>query len=192
MFSLTLDIGNSIDVDVGFNPLGHHTAIEDRKVVASLVSALQAEVVVEVGTYVGMTAIAMAKAVPGVQVHCIDSFGGNPTDRLGNLVTRYGRDRVFRTLCDNLGERLYRTVHPHAGTSAFFASMWPWPVDLVFIDADHRYGSVKEDIAAWTPHVKPGGILCGHDYVSFPGVRRAADEAGVDGSKGDVWWKYIQ
>ncbi len=35
---------------------------------------------------------------------------------------------------------------------------------LVFIDADHTYQAVKDDIAAWMPKVKVGGVLCGHDY----------------------------
>ena len=37
--------------------------------------------------------------------------------------------------------------------------------DLVYIDADHTYESVKDDIAAWFPKVKPGGWITGHDYV---------------------------
>lgn len=37
-------------------------------------------------------------------------------------------------------------------------------MDLVFIDADHRYDHVVEDILAWYPKVKSGGIICGHDY----------------------------
>lgn len=37
--------------------------------------------------------------------------------------------------------------------------------DLVYIDADHTYESVKADIAAWFPKVKPGGWIAGHDYV---------------------------
>lgn len=37
-------------------------------------------------------------------------------------------------------------------------------LDFVFIDADHTYESVKEDIEAWTPKVRKGGIVSGHDY----------------------------
>jgi hypothetical protein len=48
--------------------------------------------------------------------------------------------------------------------------------DLVFIDADHRYGSVVADIAAWAPKVRPGGWLGGHDY-GLPGLNGAVDRA---------------
>lgn len=51
--------------------------------------------------------------------------------------------------------------------------------DFVFIDADHTYPGVKRDIEAWLPKVKPGGLLCGHDYgqALHPGVQTAVDEA---------------
>lgn len=48
---------------------------------------------------------------------------------------------------------------------------------MAFIDADHTYESVKADIAAWLPKIKPGGILAGHDYNDYwSGVKRAVDE----------------
>ncbi len=40
-------------------------------------------------------------------------------------------------------------------------------LDFVFIDAGHDYDSVKADILAWYPKIKPGGILAGHDYYPY-------------------------
>lgn len=52
--------------------------------------------------------------------------------------------------------------------------------DFVFIDADHTLAAVRADIEAWAPKVRPGGLLCGHDYDNpeFPewGVKQAVDE----------------
>lgn len=48
---------------------------------------------------------------------------------------------------------------------------------MVFLDAGHDYESVKADIAAWLPKVRPGGWLGGDDYCDvWPGVKRAVAE----------------
>lgn len=44
---------------------------------------------------------------------------------------------------------------------------------MVFIDACHDYDWVMADIRAFLPKVRPGGVMCGHDYFWFPGVRSA-------------------
>ena len=53
-------------------------------------------------------------------------------------------------------------------------------MSFVYIDALHDYDSVKADIAAWWPQVKPGGVLAGHDFHSgnpeTAGVARAVRE----------------
>lgn len=59
-------------------------------------------------------------------------------------------------------------------------------LDFVYIDARHDYESVKEDIRAWHPIVKKGGIVSGHDYIDGVdndrpdkpkyGVKKAVDE----------------
>lgn len=63
-------------------------------------------------------------------------------------------------------------------------------LDFVFIDGNHAYEAVKADILAWQAKVKPGGILCGHDYgVKQWGVTQAVQE--IFGNKpkinGSVW-----
>jgi len=56
-------------------------------------------------------------------------------------------------------------------------------LDFVYVDARHDYASVKEDVHYWADKIRPGGLMCGHDYcdAKFPwiadfGVRQAVDE----------------
>jgi len=37
-------------------------------------------------------------------------------------------------------------------------------LDFVHIDANHAYPSIMEDMEAWEPKVRIGGIVSGHDY----------------------------
>ena len=54
----------------------------------------------------------------------------------------------------------------------------PGELALVFIDGDHGYGAVRADIARWQPTLRPGGVLCGHDYdPDWPSVQRAVRDA---------------
>ena len=39
-------------------------------------------------------------------------------------------------------------------------------IDFVFIDAAHDYESVTNDLIAWYPKIKIGGMLAGHDYFN--------------------------
>lgn len=59
--------------------------------------------------------------------------------------------------------------------------------DFIYIDANHSYEAVKEDLTLWYPKLKKGGLFCGDDYTYKPeepnifegysfGVRRAVDE----------------
>jgi hypothetical protein len=36
--------------------------------------------------------------------------------------------------------------------------------DFVYIDGNHSYSHVKEDLRLWFPKVKRGGVFAGHDY----------------------------
>jgi predicted O-methyltransferase YrrM len=68
--------------------------------------------------------------------------------------------------------------------------------DIVFVDADHSEASVRRDVGAWLPKVKPGGVIAGHDYGSknHAGVKIAVDDIfsghahpiELDANK--VWW----
>lgn len=50
-------------------------------------------------------------------------------------------------------------------------------LDFVYIDADHSYESVQQDIVFWLPKVKKNMFFGGHDYSSsFVGVVKAVNE----------------
>ncbi len=64
----------------------------------------------------------------------------------------------------------------------------PESLGLVFLDGDHSYETVLEDIQAWLPIARK--VLAGHDYGVFPGVKKAVDESlsGIRHLPGSVWY----
>jgi hypothetical protein len=52
-------------------------------------------------------------------------------------------------------------------------------LDFVYIDADHDYKSCKEDLEAWFPKVRHGGLVAGHDYLNWSKDEGAGCEFGV-------------
>lgn len=66
-------------------------------------------------------------------------------------------------------------------------------LDFVYLDADHRYERVREDLHAWWPKIRAGGIFAGDDYGPLPitqvdfgkgaflfGVKAAVDEFALE------------
>jgi hypothetical protein len=55
-------------------------------------------------------------------------------------------------------------------------------LDFVYLDARHDYASLMEDLRAWSPKVRAGGVIAGHDYIDGEleagvfGVRSAVNE----------------
>jgi hypothetical protein len=47
---------------------------------------------------------------------------------------------------------------------------------MIFIDGDHDYNAVKNDLINYYPKLKKGGIFAGHDYTEDCGVATAVDE----------------
>ncbi len=55
-------------------------------------------------------------------------------------------------------------------------------LDFVYIDAQHHFEAVREDLELWHPKVRSGGLLAGHDYMDGDfafgrfGVKSAVDQ----------------
>ncbi len=62
-------------------------------------------------------------------------------------------------------------------------------LDWAYIDANHSFASVVEDIGLWLPKVRSGGLICGHDYGLYD-VKPAVDSIfpSVNLEDGTVWW----
>lgn len=53
-------------------------------------------------------------------------------------------------------------------------------LDFVYIDGNHLFPHVLADLCAWTPKVRSGGVIAGHDYTErkktpFIQVKKAVD-----------------
>ncbi len=48
-------------------------------------------------------------------------------------------------------------------------------LDFIFIDADHSEEGVRKDIEMWSPKVREGGMIIGHD-IDWPSVKKVVEE----------------
>jgi spore maturation protein CgeB len=65
-------------------------------------------------------------------------------------------------------ELLFTDFEQLHGDSREVHTQVPDNIDLLFIDGDHHYEVVREDIANWVPKVRPGGTVVFHDYTPTP------------------------
>lgn len=170
-------------------PANDVTALQD------LVRLLGKPCVVEVGSWLGNSAKAMVEAGAWI-VWCVDTWCGtdDPHDETHAIGQRLGHDRLFGDFCQNVGSEAYgTTIIPCIGTSEEWASRWPFEVDMVFLDADHRYEEILKDIRRWEIHIRPGGILAGHDFGGYHhGVSLAVTDTGPFERAGySIWWRRI-
>lgn len=119
---------------------------------------------VEVGVQRGEFSAHIRRYWHGTKLYMIDPWapyyggtGENATGHLDNMAAA----RAAMSGFSKDSYELVRTTSVNATTV-----VTPTSLDFVYLDADHSYEAVKEDIKAWWPKIKPGGILAGHDWVS--------------------------
>ncbi len=169
---------------------------QGRKDLAALFGGIGVEVGTEQGEYAEVIAtfadvlycVDAWKAHKGYRDHTrqskLDRFYAITQERLGSflnvwLVRLFSMDAV-KTFADN-------------------------SLDFVYIDANHDYEHVTEDITEWAKKVKPGGIVSGHDYTKRKGqdkyydvVRAVDDYVAAHGKELTIWrgdspasWSFI-
>lgn len=164
---------------------------EEEEVYRRLAGRVRNGLVVEVGVWKGrsLSAILDLCRSNGNRVAAVDTW--RPPREDPDYAEAWERD-VYEIFLNNLrllGHLGTVTIlrEDSAKAAARFAD---GSVDLLFLDADHAYEAVRRDLLAWLPKIRPGGILCGHDYTWKEGVRRALHELFGDGVTllgGSVW-----
>jgi len=171
--------------------LGHQTPIRELERLRDIVETVAQQNegvslrVIEVGSWVGESAIAIANGFSSASgtVFCVDDFsGGSTEDPIKQAVDFFGPDAIQQHFVKNCGEYWGNEIKLLAGESRDLASeLDRQDAHLIFLDAGHSYEDAKADIEAWLPHVAEDGFLCGHDYIDgWPGVIQAVNEAFND------------
>lgn len=136
----------------------------------ALAQAAAGRRVLEIGSYLGRSAICLAQTAR--QVTCVDPFDGRATNEPGDTLVPF---------LENLtGYGLRDRVSVQVGTAAQILPDLPSAsFDLIFIDGDHDYNAVRADVAAALPLLAPGGVLAFHDYRTHPGEHDGSWDEGV-------------
>ncbi len=119
----------------------------------------------EVGSWCGDSTLvigSVAREYVG-HVFCVDWWKGNVGTELADIAATEDVFAAFWSRMKRAG--LEDVVVPIRGSSAVAAQVLAGGTfDLVFLDADHSYNGIRDDIRHYAPLLRrPGGILCGHD-----------------------------
>jgi len=160
---------------------------------------------VEVGCWLGRATACFGtrcrEAEKDIEINVVDTFTGSTAEPCRSVQQQAAEGVMGRPMGDvwNVRDEFTRNMQAtrtpaiiHEGESIAMADHFEAnSLDAVYIDAGHTYTDVFNDIAAWLPKVKPGGVLCGDDYgIDHPGVTEAVDNfLGKDKvrQQGKVW-----
>jgi len=110
---------------------------------------VRAGCVVNLGLGQGAEAIALAQGAsrsPAGVVYCIGPHGGGSADRR----------RFYETIA---GAGLSEIIAVVSLPSGQAAQVWREPVGLLFLNGDRSEEETEAEIAAWAPHLAPGGAI---------------------------------
>jgi len=147
-----------------------------------LANLIKAKNIYEIGCWTGHSTSYLAeyaKSIGGM-VTVIDTFQGSPIMTVSIAADFDPKEEFKRNMkILKLDDRI-KILHGQAHT--FIRDIPNESIDLMFVDGDHRYSRVSQDLEEWWPKVRKGGILCGHDCESNQWDEDDIEiEEGVDG-----------
>lgn len=154
--------------------------------------------IVELGSWKGRSTSVLYKAINEKQaVVTVDSWLGQKNLRETGHSEVYERD-IFLEFLENMNALgIYPTWYNGQKHGTFYLRLetqmaykrFPYDsIDMLFIDADHT--TVGEDIDMWYRKVKPGAIICGHDYEWEGASVAIKDRLEVEEILGSLWYSH--
>ena len=133
-----------------------------RSQLPNLFKSMKFKVGAEIGVKEGRNAENICKRIPGVKLYCVDVW------------EKYGiYDEIKMTACYYQAVKLlekYNTEIIKKYSVDASKDFEDGSLDFVYIDANHDFDSVMQDLIAWVPKVRKGGIISGHDYYRTRGM----------------------
>jgi predicted O-methyltransferase YrrM len=151
--------------------------------------------IVEVGSWMGRSTTSMADNMEGGVIFAVDTWRGSEEHE--SYLKDKPVDFVYETFRANLKRhidsgRVCPVRLPSLEAARVFRALGCPGFDMVFIDAAHDYENVKADIQAWKPLVRPGGLLCGHDWGHPPIVQAVRELLGKPKSSSTIWYARME
>lgn len=117
----------------------------------------------EVGVAGGHFSEMLCQGIPNLKLYCIDPWHTVRGNRRGGSDEKHENNfNLSHEKLDKYNVEFIRDISMNAVSKFEDESL-----DFVFIDGNHDFDFVMEDIIAWTRKVKPGGIVSGHDFYHF-------------------------
>ncbi len=178
------------DVDAGEMAVDLQGWFEFPEVADVLIGKLKPELIIEIGTWKGASAVPMAKAMQqhreDCAILCIDTWLGSAehwanTEWHALLRCRSGYPSLYRQFLVNMvHEGLRDVVVPlplPSHQAAIVLTLMNVRAPLIYVDGGHDYVSVAQDLDCYWPCLVPGGVLFGDDYSeAWPGLVKAVGE----------------
>ena len=143
---------------------------------------------VELGAWLGKSSAYLCDKATGQNIVIVDSFKGT-AEYIDSFYQLAKTQDIYKLFLENMGKRKYKAIK--ATSKSASKKFKAESLDVVFIDLDHSYEAVKEDIMLWLPKVKKGGYIAGDDYHEhWKGVIQAVDELLPRATFIDDCWIY--
>jgi hypothetical protein len=125
---------------------------------------------VEIGTWEGNFSKRLLESTTCKKLYCVDPYkhfdAGIYPDAINNL-TQEKFDQVYESTRKSLECFGDRVEFIRLCSSEAVKLFEDESLDFVYIDGNHDYKFVEEDIRLWFPKVKKGCYLCGDDVYSL-------------------------